>query len=95
MQTIGIVGGIGAGKSTVVSLLCELRKCFVIGADEIGHKILLKDDLAYDQVVKVFGQDILDEEGNIVRRKLGAIVFSDRTKLEQLNQITHPIIFRE
>ena len=95
MQTLGIVGGIGAGKSTVVSLLKELKKCFVIGADEIGHRILLKGDLAYDKVVETFGKTILDEEGNIVRRKLGEIVFSDVSKLQTLNQITHPIIYKE
>ncbi|MDA3733689.1 dephospho-CoA kinase [Niameybacter massiliensis] len=95
MRTIGIVGGIGAGKSTVVSLLTELKKCFVIGADEMGHRILLKGDLAYDKVIETFGREILDEEGNIVRRKLGAIVFGDQEKLKALNAITHPIIFNE
>lgn len=95
MQTLGIVGGIGAGKSTIVSLLCELKKCYVIGADEMGHRILLKNDLAYDKVVETFGQGILDEEGQIVRSRLGAIVFADQEKLNQLNAITHPIIYSE
>lgn len=95
MQTLGIVGGIGAGKSSVVSLLCELKKCFVIGADELGHRILLKGDLAYDKVVATFGESILDENRQIVRRRLGEIVFSDREKLNQLNAITHPIIYNE
>lgn len=95
MQTLGIVGGIGAGKSTIVSLLCELKKCYVIGADEIGHRILLKGDLAYDKVVEAFGEDILDEEGQIVRKRLGAIVFSNQENLNVLNAITHPIIYNE
>ncbi|MBS5316385.1 MAG: dephospho-CoA kinase [Clostridiales bacterium] len=95
MQTLGIVGGIGSGKSTIVSLLCELKKCFVIGADELGHRILLKGDLAYDQVVETFGESILDENGQIVRRRLGDIVFADREKLNALNAITHPIIYNE
>lgn len=95
MQTLGIVGGIGAGKSSVVSLLCELKKCFVIGADELGHRILLKGDLAYDKVIETFGESILDENRQIVRRRLGEIVFSDTKKLSQLNAITHPIIYNE
>lgn len=95
MQTLGIVGGIGSGKSTVVTLLCELAKCFVIGADEIGHRILLKGDLAYNQVVETFGTSILDEDGQIIRRKLGNIVFADTQKLQMLNAITHPIIYDE
>lgn len=95
MMVLGIVGGIGSGKTTIVSMLSSMKKTYVIGADEIGHKLLLKDGKAYDKVVDTFGQDILDEEGNIVRAKLGAIVFSDKAKLQMLNDISHPLIFAE
>lgn len=95
MKTIGIVGGIGAGKTTVVSILKELTNAWIIGADEIGHKILLKGDKAYQKVIDTFGTDILDTEGQIVRSKLGAIVFGDREQLLLLNQITHPLIHEE
>ncbi|MEG0012678.1 MAG: dephospho-CoA kinase [Cellulosilyticaceae bacterium] len=95
MMVLGIVGGIGAGKTTIVSLLSILKETYVIGADEIGHKLLLKDGKAYNKVVSAFGEDILDEEGHIIRAKLGAIVFADQTKLQKLNEISHPLIFEE
>lgn len=94
-MVLGIVGGIGAGKTTIVSLLSILKETYVIGADEIGHKLLLKDGKAYNKVVSAFGEDILDEEGHIIRAKLGAIVFADQTKLQKLNEISHPLIFEE
>lgn len=93
MKVIGIVGGIGAGKTTVVSILSDLKPTVVIGADEIGHEILMPEGAAYAEVIQAFGEDILDEEGRIIRRKLGEIVFKDKKELEKLNRITHPKIY--
>ncbi len=96
MKIIGIVGGIGAGKTTIAAMLTQLNPTIeVIEADSIGHEILLKDQAAYEPVVAAFGPTILDEEGEIIRKKLGAIVFSDPNKLKQLNSITHPLIRQE
>lgn len=95
MKIIGVVGGMGAGKTTVVSLIQQLKRTFVISADQIGHQILLKDNLAYDAVVKSFGKEILSDDEEIIREKLGQIVFKDYDKLQQLNQITHPLIYEE
>lgn len=95
MMVLGIVGGIGAGKTTIVSLLSSMKKTYVIGADEIGHKLLLKDGKAYNKVLSTFGEGIVDEEGHIIRSKLGALVFADQTKLKKLNEISHPLIFQE
>lgn len=95
MKILGIVGGIGAGKTTVVSILKELASSYVVGADEIGHQLLLKEGKAYHQVIETFGKAILDEEENIVRSKLARIVFSDCNALQKLNQMTHPLIYNE
>lgn len=95
MKILGIVGGIGAGKTSVVSILQANTKCFVIGADEIGHQLLLKEGKAYEKVLETFGRAILDDAGNIVRARLGAIVFKDKEELVKLNQITHPLIHEE
>ena len=92
MQVIGIVGGIGAGKTTVVSIFQKIAKVAVINADEVGHSILLPKGEAYQEVVDTFGKEILDEKGQIDRRKLGKIVFSNKEKLKKLNAITHPKI---
>ena len=95
MKIIGIVGGIGAGKTTVVGQLMKLAPIEVIEADAIGHEILLKGQLGYQPVVEAFGREILDENDEIIRKKLGAIVFSDPIKLKKLNSITHPLIQEE
>lgn len=95
MKVIGIVGGIGAGKTTVAAKLTQLIPIEIIEADTIGHEILLKGQAAYEPVLAAFGPSILDAQGEIVRKKLGAIVFSDPYKLQQLNGITHPLIREE
>lgn len=92
MKVIGIVGGIGAGKSTVVELMSKMTPLLVISADQIGHDVLLKGHEAYKPVLEAFGKDILDEQGEISRRKLGVLVFENPDQLMRLNQITHPII---
>lgn len=92
MKIIGIVGGMGAGKSTVIALINEIQPVSYISADLIGHEILLKGGLAYDAIIEAFGQKILDENHEIVRRKLGQMVFGDEKKVRLLNEITHPLI---
>lgn len=93
MKVIGIIGGIGTGKSTVVQLLTELTDAYVINADHIGHFILKKGEAGYAPVLETFGYEILDEDGEINRHKLGKIVFSDPNKLKELNKISHPLIY--
>ena len=92
MKVIGIVGGMGAGKSTVVALLSEMEPVSSISADLIGHEILRKGEPAYMPILEAFGPGILDESGEIVRKKLGQAVFGDEEKVKRLNEITHPLI---
>jgi dephospho-CoA kinase len=94
MKIIGLTGGIGSGKSTVASMLAD-NGAYVIDADKVGHEVYYKGGLAWDAVVKAFGTDILNENGDIDRRKLAATVFHDNEKLNMLDAIVHPIIARE
>jgi dephospho-CoA kinase len=95
MKVLGIVGGMGAGKTTIVSLIKKIKNTFVISADQIGHQLLLRGNAGYDQVVDCFGKEILSNSGEIVRKRLGELVFKDSQKLECLNRITHPLIYNE
>ncbi len=95
MKILGIVGGIGAGKSTVVQIFSEYANVYTIDADKYGHQILLSTGEAYSAIVEAFGRNILDENNEIIRTKLAKIVFSDQQKLIQLNKITHPIIVQK
>lgn len=93
MKVIGIVGGMGAGKSSVVELIKENSKAYVINADHIGHDVLKKDQIGYIPTVERFGTEILGEDGEINREILGSIIFSDPIKRETLNKISHPLIY--
>lgn len=86
-----ITGSIASGKSTVVNLLKE-RGFSVIDADVIAHEQL---EICKGEIVKEFGEQILDEAGKIDRKKLGAIVFREPKKLKNLEQILHPKIKAE
>jgi dephospho-CoA kinase len=89
MLMVGLTGGIASGKSTVGSMLRE-RGATILDADKVGHRVLLKGSDAYGDVIATFGSSVLADDGEIDRKKLGAIVFADPAKLEQLNAISHP-----
>ncbi len=94
MKVVAVTGGIGSGKSLVLEAFADLG-ADVLSADDVSHRIMLKGGSAYNEVIDAFGQDILDENSEIDRKKLGAIVFSDKEKLELLNSISHRIIYKE
>ena len=89
MLVIGLTGGIGTGKTEVSRLLQELG-AEVINADQVGHEAYTPHSEAWEEVVKAFGDNILQENGEIDRRKLGSIVFADPENLATLNGIMHP-----
>jgi len=92
MKVIGLTGGIASGKSTVAQFLKELG-AVTIDADKVGHEAFKPDSETWREVVNAFGKEILTPDGEIDRRKLGGIVFSDSQALARLNQIVHPRIY--
>jgi dephospho-CoA kinase len=91
MLRVGLTGGLASGKTFVGHALAELG-CHLIEADELGHQVLLPGGEAYDAVVNEFGEEILDEDRHIVRRKLGALVWDNPERLAKLNSIVHPVV---
>jgi dephospho-CoA kinase len=91
MLKLGLTGGIASGKSFVAARLCEMH-FRVLGADQLGHKLLEPGQSAYQPVLQEFGNEILRTDKFIDRKKLGAIVFADPEKLAKLNSILHPRI---
>jgi dephospho-CoA kinase len=89
MIVIGLTGGIGTGKSEVARILQDLG-AVIINADQVGHKAYIPHSEIWQEVVKAFGEDILQPSGEIDRKKLGGIVFSDPEHLARLNRIMHP-----
>ena len=91
MVVIGLTGGIATGKSEASRILQELG-AEIINADLIGHEAYRQGSVGWESVVQAFGKGILDESNEIDRSKLGAIVFSDESELQKLNEIMHPIM---
>ena len=92
MFAIGLTGGIATGKTLVSETLGALGAT-ILNADLVGHEAYLPGTETWRAVVDAFGEDIVGEDGQIVRPKLGAIVFSDPSKLELLNSIVWPRIY--
>lgn len=91
---IGIVGGVGCGKSTVLTYLKEKYNAYIIEADKVAKEIMEKGNEVYNKVIREFPES-LDKDDNIDRKKLAEIVFNDAKKLETLNNITHPGAIKE
>lgn len=92
MRNIGMTGGIGSGKNQVADIFNQLG-FYTIDSDISSRKVMEKGHPAYEKIVSFFGSDILDENDNILRKKLGDIVFSDKAKLKTLENIVHPAIY--
>ena len=88
MLIVGLTGGIGAGKSTVANMFAQLG-ALTIDADELARQAIEPGSSGFDEVVAVFGEEILSD-GDIDRQKLGKIVFKDGAKRKQLEAIVHP-----
>lgn len=93
MIRVGLTGGLASGKGFVGRTLEEMG-CHVIRADEVGHQVLLKGGESYDAVVGRFGEEILNSDGEINRKRLASIVFANPEQLAVLNAIVHPAVFR-
>ena len=94
MYVIGLTGMIASGKSTVSEFLRQ-RGIVILDADKISHQVILKGQPAFEEIILYFGADCLGADGQIDRRKLGRIVFSETEKLEVLNRIVHPRVTEE
>ena len=85
---LGIIGGLGAGKSTVARMLAE-RGAQVVDADGIAHDVL-HDAAVKDALREAFGDGIFDAEGGVIHAQLAEVVFGRREQVERLNAIVHP-----
>ncbi len=91
MITLGLTGKTGAGKSTIAELLKE-KGCYIIDGDVIARQITEKGSEVLPILQKAFGEDILDENGELIRKKLAERAFSSKENTTLLNSITHPVI---
>ena len=91
MLKVGLTGSIAVGKSFVLGVLAELG-CRVLNADVTAREVVASGTPGLQAVVEAFGKEVLTEEGNLDRSKLGSIVFADEERRLHLNSILHPFI---
>ncbi|MCD6452325.1 MAG: dephospho-CoA kinase [Acidobacteria bacterium] len=88
---VGLTGGIACGKSTVAEMLSSFG-CFVFDADKEVRSLLVKGSPVYKEVLCSFGEKMLTDKGEIDRRKLASLVFSNGEKRRELEEIIHPMV---
>lgn len=86
MFIIGLTGGIGTGKSTVSNYL-EGKGCLILDADKISRQMTEKGQPALEDIGRIFGFHLINEDGNLDRQALGNIVFNNKEKLDILQSI--------
>ena len=91
MLRVGLTGSIGVGKSFVTSVFEELG-CHVLDADQTAREVVMPDTPALRALTEAFGEEILNADGSLNRKQLGARIFADQGERERLNQILHPFI---
>jgi len=94
MVTAGLSGGIASGKTTVAQLFGELG-AELIDADAIARDVVEPGSVGLERITACFGQEMLTAQGRLDRVRLGAIVFSDPARMQQLNALLHPLIADE
>jgi dephospho-CoA kinase len=90
-MVIGLTGGIASGKSTVAGMFADLG-AVVIDADKIARDVVAPGQEGLHSIVLHFGEEILDQEGRLDRKKMGEIVFSDEEARKHMNSLLHPLI---
>ncbi|MCC8081276.1 MAG: dephospho-CoA kinase [Lachnospiraceae bacterium] len=93
MIFIGITGGVGAGKSAILTYMKENYCCRIMLADEIAHELMQPGSVCYDRLQILFGaEDVWQPDGSFDHIKLASVLFSDDQKREALNRIVHPAV---
>lgn len=92
MRVIGITGGIGAGKSTVLSVLKNDYQAYILEADKAAHLLMEPGQPVYQKILTAFPEILPDVSGRIDRNHLSTLVFQQPDRLKQLNRIVHPAV---
>lgn len=90
MKIIGITGGVGAGKTKVLSYIEARFSCRVIRADEVAHKLYEPGQACYQKIVALLGQKVLNTDNTIDKVKMATVIFGDNALLAGVNGIVHP-----
>lgn len=90
MKIIGITGGVGAGKSQILSYIQDHYHSRIVRADEVAHLVKEPGQVCYKGLIDLLGEKILNEDGTIHKGKMAELIFSDKKLLEKVNALIHP-----
>ncbi|HEV7645842.1 MAG TPA: dephospho-CoA kinase [Pyrinomonadaceae bacterium] len=94
MLKVGLTGSIAVGKTFVCQVLAELG-CHVLDADNVARDVVKPSTSGWVEIREAFGVEVFQENGELDRKKMGAIVFADEEKRQMLNSIVHPLVIEE
>ncbi len=94
-MVIELIGGVGAGKSRVLQILREEYNASVLETDQTARELERKGQAGYQRLAKTFGEQILGEDGELDRKKMADMVFSDQMILERVDAMIHPLVWEE
>lgn len=92
MRLIGITGGVGAGKSEILSFIKKHYNCKIYLADEVAHLVQQPGERCYEEIVALLGEEVLSEDGTIHRGKMAEAIFGNEELLDEVNAIVHPAV---
>lgn len=92
MKVIGITGGVGCGKSSVLYAIEKEYPCKIFFADDIANMLKEPGQRCYAPLVQLLGTAVLDEKSCIDKKKMSELIFSDKALLEKVNAIVHPAV---
>ena len=95
MKTIGITGGVGSGKSEILSYIQKNYPCEIVFADDLAKEMQKPGTACYASLVELLGVDILDREGAVIKAVMAEKIFADSTLLAKVNDLIHPAVVAE
>ena len=95
MRLIGVTGGVGAGKSSVLDYLHKEYGAVIVLLDDVSRAMLATDGPCYDETIEIFGRSVVREDRSLDRAAIAERVFSDSVMMEKLNALVHPAVRKE
>lgn len=95
LKIIGITGGVGSGKSTVLNFLKEEYGAVIIMADEVGREVMEAGTECFYEIVEAFGQEVVNDNGELNRELLSKRIFNNPAERELLDSIVHPAVKKD
>ncbi len=92
MKIIGVTGGVGAGKSTVLNMLTQLCSCRIVMADDTAKELMVYHGLLYQNIIRLFGKEAYDSDKGLNRTHIAAIIYKDSSIRAQWENIVHPAV---